>query len=122
MSANSGQLNSLARAWLDAFNAHDVARLVSLYAEDCVHTSPKLRVLRPETKGEVRGRAALTDWWADALKRLPSLHYEPVAITASEERVVLEYVRHVDGEAALPVAEVFRVKAGLIFASHVFHG
>jgi steroid delta-isomerase-like uncharacterized protein len=122
VSAGETALHRLATAWLDAFNAHDLPRLVALYAEDCVHTSPKLRARRPETKGEVRGKAALTDWWADALQRLPSLKYVPVAITAGEGRVVLEYVRHVDGEAPLPVAEVFEVRDGKIAASHVFHG
>ena len=39
---------AIAQAWLDAFNAGDVPKLVSLYAEDCTHTSPKIRALHPE--------------------------------------------------------------------------
>ena len=49
---------AVARAWLDAFNAHDVARLVALYAEDATHTSPKIRALHPESGGKLQiGRA-----------------------------------------------------------------
>ena len=112
----------LARAWLDAFNAHDVAALVALYADDCTHTSPKLRTHSPETGGKIRGRAALTSWWESALQRLPTLRYEPTAITATDERVVIEYLRHAPGEAVYPVAEAFDVRGGKIAASRVYHG
>ncbi len=112
----------LGHAWLEAFNAHDVDRLVSLYADDCTHTSPKLRVLHPETHGQLVGKPALREWWASAMKRLPGLRYQLVALTANGERVVLEYLRHAPNEAALPVAEAFDVRGGLIVASRVFHG
>ena len=40
---------AIGRAWLDAFNAHDVDALVALYADDATHTSPKIRALHPTT-------------------------------------------------------------------------
>jgi limonene-1,2-epoxide hydrolase len=113
---------TLARAWLRAFNAHDVTALVALYAEHATHTSPKIRALHPETGGKLVGRAALRAWWEDAIARLPGLRYEETAITASGERVFLEYVRHVPGEAPMFVAEVFDVEGGQIVASRVYHG
>jgi limonene-1,2-epoxide hydrolase len=113
---------ALGRAWLDAFNAHDVQRLVSLYADGCTHTSPKIRLAYPETGGKLHGPAALFAWWSDALKRIPQLRYELVCLTANDERVVLEYLRHAPNEAPLLVAEAFDVKDGRIVASRVFHG
>ena len=107
---------------LDAFNAGDVPRLVSLYAEDCTHTSPKIRALHPETGGKLVGRVALGAWCADALKRLPGLRYEKTAMTASDDRVFLEYVRHAPDGPPMPIAEVFDVRAGKIYASRVYHG
>ena len=112
----------LGQAWLKAFNAHDVEALVSLYADNCTHTSPKLRVQHPETGGKISGKAALREWWAEAMKRLPGLQYEATAITANSERVVLEYLRHNPGDADLPVSESFDVRFGKIVASRVFHG
>lgn len=113
---------ALGRAWIDAFNAHDVERLIALYADDCTHTSPKIRALHPETGGQLVGKAALRTWWTDAIKRLPGLRYELVRLTANDERVVLEYLRHAPNEAPMPVAEAFDVRAGHIVASRVFHG
>ncbi|MFZ5439298.1 MAG: nuclear transport factor 2 family protein [Myxococcota bacterium] len=112
----------IAQHWLDAFNEGDVTKLVSLYADDCTHTSPKLRTLHPETGGKIVGKAALTTWWTDAMKRLPGLRYEKTSLTANDDRVFLEYVRHAPDAAPMPVAEVFDLKDGRIFASRVYHG
>lgn len=111
-----------AKAWLDAFNARDLDRLLSLYAEDAVHTSPKLRVKDPATKGQIRGKAALRAWWKDSFDRLPGLRYEERHLTASGGRVFMEYDRLLPGEETLRVAEVLVLDGGLIHASHVFHG
>jgi hypothetical protein len=113
---------TLARAWLRAFNAYDVPALVALYDDAATHTSPKIRALHPETGGKLIGKGALTTWWQGAVGRLPGLRYEETALTASADRVWLEYVRHVDGEAPMFVAEVFDVAGGKIVASRVYHG
>ncbi len=47
-----------------------------------MHTSPSLREREPATNGEIRGRAALRAWWADAMERLPALRYDLLHLTA----------------------------------------
>jgi ketosteroid isomerase-like protein len=113
---------AVARAWLRAFNAYDVVALVALYAEDATHTSPRLRALHPDTGGRLVGREALARWWREAIARLPGLRYEPTAFTADDARVFMEYVRHADGLAPEPVAEVLEVRDGLIVASRGYPG
>lgn len=115
-------LATIARAWLRHFNARDLDALLALYAPDAVHVSPKLRDRRPETHGEIRGTHALRAWWQDAFDRLPGLSYLERHVTASGDRVYLEYVRSVPGEADLTVAELFVVRGGRIIESRVFHG
>jgi ketosteroid isomerase-like protein len=118
----SDENRALGRAWLAAFNAKDLDALVALYADDCTHTSPKLRVQRPESGGAIRGKPALRAWWADAFARLPGLRYEELTVTADDARVILEYVRHAPNDAPYPVAEAFDVRGGHIVASRVYHG
>ena len=115
-------LKSIAARWFDAFNAHDLEALLALYADDAEHFSPKLKARRPETNGLVRGKAALRDWWREAFDRLPSLRYETIGLTADDERVFMEYIRHVEGEEDLRVGEVLEIHAGEITASRVYHG
>jgi 8-oxo-dGTP pyrophosphatase MutT (NUDIX family) len=116
------ELRAIGRRWLTAFNARDLDALLALYADDAVHTSPKLLAARPETGGRIVGKAALRAWWADSFARLPGLRYEPRTLTADGERVWLEYLRVLPGEASLLIAEPLDVRGGLIVASRVYHG
>jgi ketosteroid isomerase-like protein len=112
----------IAQQWFAAFNAHDLEKLLSLYDDNAHHFSPKLKIRRPETNGFVTGKAALRDWWQDAFDRLPSLHYKVTSLTANDQRVFMEYVRKVDGEEDILVAEVLEINDGKILASRVYHG
>ena len=113
---------ALAHRWMELFNAHDIEGLVALYAEDCRHTSPKIRAMFPDTQGQLVGKDALRTWWQDALARLPQLRYETLHVTGDAQRVVVEYLRHAPGQPVLPVAEVFEIREGKIVASFVYHG
>jgi ADP-ribose pyrophosphatase YjhB (NUDIX family) len=115
-------LIGVARRWLDRFNARDLEGLLALYADDAVHTSPKLRDRQPETKGQVRGKDALRAWWSDAMQRLPQLRYDELHLTAQGNRVFMEYLRVCPPEPDLVVAEVLVVENARITQSHVFHG
>jgi ketosteroid isomerase-like protein len=113
---------SIAHLWFEAFNAHNLEKLLSLYDEEAEHYSPKLKIHHPETKGLVVGKEALRAWWEEAFERLPTLHYKVTSLTANTDRVFMEYKRTVDGEAEMPVAEVLEIRAGKITASRVYHG
>jgi hypothetical protein len=118
---DSQHLNTIAHRWFDAFNKHDLEQLLALYHREAKHFSPKLKVRHPETNGLIQGKEALRNWWSDAFQRLPSLHYELVRLTPYEDRVFMEYVRHVANEENLYVGEMLEIHDGLIIASSVFH-
>ena len=113
---------TIATKWMQAFNEHNVERILDLYDENAQHFSPKLKQRKPETRGLIIGKAQMRDWWKDAFERLPSLKYDPVRFTANEEQVFMEYTRLVDGEEPMSVAEVIEIKDGKIVASRVYHG
>jgi ketosteroid isomerase-like protein len=116
------KLQSIAFKWFDAFNNHNLEQLLSLYDDDAEHFSPKLKIRKPETQGLVKGKQALRDWWQDAFNRLPTLHYKVTSLTANSDRVFMEYIRTVDGDEDMLVAEVLVVKENKIVASRVYHG
>lgn len=115
-------VGGIGKAWLNAFNAHDLGALLALYDDEAVHFSPKLLARNPSSEGKVRGKEALRAWWADCFARLPSLQYQGQSVTADAERVWLEYLRVTPGEATFWVAEVFEVRGGKIVRSRVYHG
>ena len=113
---------SIAHLWFEAFNAHNLEKLLSLYDDEAQHYSPKLKIRQPETKGLVTGKDALRSWWKDSFDRLPTLHYKVTSLTSNSDRVFMEYKRTVANEEALLVAEILEVRDGKIIASRVYHG
>jgi ketosteroid isomerase-like protein len=65
-----------AREWIDAWNAHDLERILRHYAEDVVFESPGVRQLMNDPSGRVVGKAALRAYFAKGLARMPDLHFE----------------------------------------------
>jgi len=118
---STSELNEIALGWFDAFNNKDLEGLLALYNDNAEHFSPKLKVRHPETNGLIKGKDALRTWWRDAFHRLPSLHYEIVRLTPHEDRVFMEYVRHVNGDDDLYVGEMLEIQNRLIIKSSVFH-
>jgi hypothetical protein len=119
----SAQTNKqIAIKWFEAFNEHDLEKLLSLYDDTAQHYSPKLKIRMPETAGLIKGKLTLRAWWQDAFDRLPSLKYEVTKLTADEDQVFMEYIRHVNEEVDLSVGEVLQIENGLIIFSRVYHG
>jgi hypothetical protein len=121
MTITLAELQAVAHAWFHAFNDHNLEELLSLYDDDAQHYSPKLKIRHPETEGLIKGKPALRAWWQDAFNRLPTLRYELIRLTPYENRVFMEYVRHVEGEENLYVGEMLELENGKIIASSVFH-
>ena len=116
------QNKEIALQWFAAFNEHNLEKLLSLYDDKAEHFSPKLKIRQPETNGLIKGKEALRSWWKDAFDRFPTLNYEVKKLTADDEQVFMEYIRHVKGEDDLRVGEVLEIRNGAIMASRVYHG
>ncbi len=113
---------SIAHLWFEAFNNHNLEKLLSLYDDDAQHFSPKLKIRHPETNGFVTGKEALRNWWQDSFDRLPTLNYKVTSLTSNSDRVFMEYVRSVENEDDMLIAEILEIKEGKIIASRVYHG
>ncbi len=118
---NPEVLNIIAHQWIDAFNRHDLEGLLTLYDDQAEHYSPKLKMHLPQTNGLIKGKDELRAWWKDSFDRLPSLHYEVIQLTPFENRIFMEYLRHVTGEDDLRVGEMLEVRNELIVFSRVYH-
>jgi predicted SnoaL-like aldol condensation-catalyzing enzyme len=111
----------IALQWFAVFNEHNLEKLLALYDDNAKHYSPKLKIRQPETQGWIIGKAALSAWWTDAFNRLPTLHYTLTALTANDKSVFMEYLRQVDGEDDMLVAEVLEIEERIV-ESRVYHG
>jgi ketosteroid isomerase-like protein len=114
------QNKEIARLWFQAFNEHNLEKLLELYDDEAEHYSPKLKLRVPESQGLIRRKPALRSWWQDAFERLPELRYEVKHLIADENSVFMEYLRILSDDQMM-VAEVLEIKNGRIIASRVYH-
>ncbi|WP_077097785.1 nuclear transport factor 2 family protein [Mycobacterium terramassiliense] len=105
---------AFAEQWVDAWNAHDVESVLRHFADDVVFTSPVAAALLPETAGVVRGKAALRDYWTEALRRVANLRFAVETVYEGIDTLVIAY-RNQDGGL---VSEVLRFSDGLVVEGH----
>jgi hypothetical protein len=68
-------LEAFAREWIDAFNAHDLDRILAHYSDDVRLYSPRVKQVMGDPSGCVRGKGALRDYFAAGLARTPELRF-----------------------------------------------
>jgi ketosteroid isomerase-like protein len=86
------QAQALAREWIEAWNAHDLDRILSHYDEGVVLTSPLAAQRLGDPAGTVRGKAALRAYFAMGLAAFPALRFELEDVMWGVSSVVLYYV------------------------------
>jgi len=100
---------------VDAWNAHDLDRLMTHYADDVVFTSPVGEKVIAGSDGVFRGKDALRGYWRTGLELIPDLRFEVVQVFAGIRSLVIEY-RNQNGAV---VAEVLVFNEdGLVVEGH----
>lgn len=79
----------IASDWIDAWNSHDLDRILAHYADDIVFHSPKAE--NAVGKGQVKGIAALKDYWSKGLASRPGLEFRLIHAFAGFRSVALLY-------------------------------
>ncbi len=91
-----------AREWIEAWNSHDLERILSHYHDDFVMSSPRIAFVAGEPSGVLKGKSEIGAYWKKALALAPVLRFELIETFLGADCVVLHY-RGVRG----PAAEVF---------------
>ena len=111
-----------AQSWIDAWNARDLDRIVNLFAEDAVFTSPKAAAVTG--LGTQQGNAGIRKYWETALQRISSLRFELLEAHWDAEASILwiVYLSELNGTRHR-ACEVFKFDAsGKVREGEAFYG
>jgi len=89
--------------WVDAWNAHDLPRILAHYADDFEMSSPVIVQIAGEPSGTLRGGVAVGAYWNKALQLIPDLRFELISVLVGAASVTLYY----KGARGRLAAEVF---------------
>lgn len=89
---------SFAAGWCEAWNAHDLDRVIDHYAPEIEFSSPLARQLTGDAN--VKGVDALRRYWTEGLALNPQLRFEVADVFVGEGNAVIVYRDHHDRKVA----------------------
>jgi ketosteroid isomerase-like protein len=89
-----------AKEWVDAWNSHDLDRVLAHYADDFQMTSPFIVQLMSESTGTIKGKEKVRAYWAKALARIPDLHFDLIEVLTSVDSITIYYQAVLEKRAA----------------------
>ena len=92
-----------AEDWIASWNAHDLERILSHYADDFEMSSPVIIQVTGESSGTLRVKAPVGSYWKKALGLIPDLQFELLSVLAGVNSITLYY----KGARGRLAAEVF---------------
>jgi ketosteroid isomerase-like protein len=107
---NQALANHFAQDWLDAWNAHDLDRVLSHYTEDFEMHSPLIVQIAGLPEGRLQGKQAIAAYWAKALSLAPNLKFKLHATYLGADSVALHY----EGVRGPAIEVFFFNEAGLV--------
>ena len=91
-----------AQDWVDAWNSHDLERILTHYDDEVLLVSPvALKLLSGD--GTVRGKAALRDYFLRRLETFPDLRFDLIDTLWGTETIVVYYINNVRGSKTAEV-------------------
>jgi ketosteroid isomerase-like protein len=100
---------SFAEEWIEAWNAHDLDRILAHYDADVSFRSPYVAAFGVPS-GTLHGKGALGDYFARTLARVPDLRFELERVFVGVASVAVSY-RSVAG---VPAVEVMGCGSGTL--------
>ena len=88
---NKEQAQKFASEWIDAWNSHNIDRILAHYDDNFEMSSPAIIKLTGEASGILRGKTAVGEYWSGALKKYPGLKFTLLHTLCGANSVALIY-------------------------------
>jgi ketosteroid isomerase-like protein len=98
---------ALGKQWIDAWNSHDLERILALYADDSEMTSDKIPLLGLDPTGTLHGKEKLRQYWSKGLQLIPNLLFTLIDVYVSPDSLVVFYTN----ERGAKICEYLRLNA-----------
>jgi hypothetical protein len=91
-----------AKEWIESWNSHNLANILSHYSEDIEITTPMIKMAAGIESGSLKGKILVADYWSKALTKIPDLHFELIEVAVGVDSVAL-YYRSIMNKMAIEV-------------------
>ena len=95
-----------AQEWVEAWNSHDLERILCHYDDEIRLVSPVALKLLKNGDGVVQGKAALREYFRRGLEAFPNLHFDLIDVLWGVETVAIYYGNKVRGNKTAEVMQL----------------
>jgi predicted ester cyclase len=95
----------LAQDWIEAWNGHELERILAHYDEEIVLISPVAQTMLGGD-GAIRGKAALRGYFLRGLEAYPDLRFDLIDVLWGVETLVLYYSNNFRGNKTAEVMQI----------------
>ena len=85
---------NFSREWVEAWNSHDLNKIMAHYADNFEMSSPIIQKIMNEPTGTIKGKKEVRAYWEKALSMNPQLHFEVSNSFSGANSVVIYYKGH----------------------------
>lgn len=85
------QAMNFAQGWIDAWNSHDLNRILAYYTDDFEMTTPLIVKLMNHPTGTIKGKEMVKPYWEKALTLLPNLRFDLIEAMSSIDSITVCY-------------------------------
>ncbi|HBV16239.1 nuclear transport factor 2 family protein [Chryseobacterium carnipullorum] len=82
---------NFAEEWINAWNSHDLDKILFHYADDIEVTTPMITLAAGGKENTLKGKNDVWEYWKKALEKFPDLNFELIKSTAGVNSVALYY-------------------------------
>jgi len=82
---------AFARDWIEAWNSHDMERILSHYSDDFQMSSPLVVERMNRSDGVLQGKESIRAYWEPSLKGDPPLAFELIDLLVGIDSITLYY-------------------------------
>lgn len=94
------QALQFADEWVSAWNAHDLESVLTHYTEDFEMSSPVMLQMGLSATGTLKGKDMVRDYWQQAMKKYPDLHFGLIEVLSCVDTVIIYYTSIAGKKAA----------------------
>lgn len=99
------QADEFAKQWIEAWNSHDLDRIMTHYAEDIEFYSPLVVSLGANNEGRIDSKESLQQYFKRGLTAYPKLKFKLLHVFCGIDSLVIQY-ESVNGKLAAEVMQL----------------
>lgn len=84
--------NEFIKGWLEAWNAHDLHRILAHYSNEVILESPLALERMPHSRGRLCGKEQIKAYWALGLHKHPNLTFQIEEVLLGVDTISIYYL------------------------------